>query len=205
MYPVQFSITYPESSSRLTALVRIILAIPILLVGSFITGAGLSGDPELDEYLVPLTAGGLLFIAPLLMILFRQKYPRWWFDWNLELSRFIARVSAYLLLLRDEYPSTDEHQAVDLQIEYPDVKGELNRFLPVIKWLLSIPHLIILVILVSLALIVSVIAWFAILITGRYPRALFSFVEGTMRWGYRYDAYTFLLTTDKYPPFSLGP
>ena len=143
-------------------------------------------------------------IAPLLMILFRQKYPRWWFDWNLELSRFIARVSAYLLLLRDEYPSTDEHQAVDLQIEYPDVKGELNRFLPIIKWLLSIPHLIILVILVSLALIVSVIAWFAILITGRYPRALFSFVKGPCDGGTVYDAYTFLLTTDSIRHSALG-
>ncbi len=139
------------------------------------------------------------------MIVFRQKYPRWWFDWNLELNRLGARVSAYLMLLRDEYPSTDEQQAVSLQIEYPDVQGQLNRFLPIIKWLFAIPHLIVLALLGIAALIVTIVAWFAILILGRYPRGLFTFVEGTFRWSFRVIAYAFMLTTDRYPPFRFGP
>ena len=139
------------------------------------------------------------------MILFRQKYPRWWFDWNLELSRFSTRVGAYLLLLRDEYPSTDERQAVTLDINYPDAENDLNRFLPLVKWLLAIPHLIILAVLGIVALLLTIIAWFAILIVGRYPRGMFAFVVGVYRWGTRVAAYAFLLTTDRYPPFRLGP
>ena len=148
-YPVQLSIEYPESSNRLTALVRIILAIPILIVATFVSGAFTTGDSAADQIVVPIVAGGALWIAPLLMILFRQKYPRWWFDWNLELSRFSTRVGAYLLLLRDEYPSTDERQAVTLDIDYPDAENDLNRFLPLVKWLLAIPHLIILAVLAN--------------------------------------------------------
>ena len=204
-YPVQLSIEYPESSNRLTALVRIILAIPILIVATFVSGAFTTGDSAADQIAVPIVAGGALWIAPLLMILFRQKYPRWWFDWNLELSRFSTRVVAYLLLLRDEYPSTDERQAVTLDIDYPDAENDLNRFLPLIKWLLAIPHLIILAVLALVALLLTIIAWFAILIVGRYPREMFTFVEGVYRWGTRVGAYVFLLTTDRYPPFRLGP
>ena len=204
-YPVQLSIEYPESRNRLTALVRIILAIPIIIVATFVSGAFTTGDPSADRLVVPLVAGGTLWIAPLLLILFRQKYPRWWFDWNLELARFSTRVGAYLLLLRDEYPSTDEQQAVSLEIEYPDAEGELDRFLPLIKWLLAIPHLIILALLGIVAMIVTIIAWFAILIVGQYPRGLFTFVEGVFRWGTRVGAYAFLLTTDRYPPFRLSP
>jgi hypothetical protein len=204
-YPVQLSIEYPESSNRLTALVRIILAIPILIVATFVSGAFTTGDSAADQIVVPIVAGGALWIAPLLMILFRQKYPRWWFDWNLELSRFSTRVGAYLLLLRDEYPSTDERQAVTLDIDYPDAENDLNRFLPLVKWLLAIPHLIILAVLALVSLLLTVIAWFAILIVGRYPRGMFAFVVGVYRWGTRVAAYAFLLTTDRYPPFRLGP
>ena len=204
-YPVQLSIEYPESRNRLTALVRIILAIPIIIVATFVSGAFTTGDSSVDRLVVPLVAGGTLWIAPLLMILFRQKYPRWWFDWNLELARFSTRVGAYLLLLRDEYPSTDEQQAVSLEIEYPDAEGELDRFLPLIKWLLAIPHLIILAVLGIVTMILTIIAWFAILIVGQYPRGLFTFVEGVFRWGTRVGAYAFLLTTDRYPPFRLSP
>lgn len=204
-YPVQLSIDYPEARDRLSALVRIILAIPILVISALIGGAFTTNDPAIDEWLVPLTGGGALWLPILLMILFRKKYPRWWFDWNLELNRFTTRVSAYVMLLRDEYPSTDEKQAVSLDIEYPDVESELNRWLPIVKWLLAIPHYIVLAVLWIAVLAATIIAWLAILIVGQYPRAIFTFVEGTLRWSLRVVAYAFLLTTDRYPPFRLSP
>ena len=204
-YPVQLSIEYPEARDRLSALVRIILAIPILVISALIGGAFTTNDPAIDEWLVPLTGGGALWLPILLMILFRKKYPRWWFDWNLELNRFTTRVSAYVMLLRDEYPSTDEKQAVSVDIEYPDVESELNRWLPIVKWLLAIPHYIVLAVLWIAVLAATIIAWLAILIVGQYPRAIFTFVEGTLRWSLRVIAYAFLLTTDRYPPFRLSP
>ena len=208
MYPVQFDVEYQEEGrNRLTALVRIILAIPIVIVimlipVSFPIPVSLTalfvgiGDPTR----VFLAAWGL-WLATMLMIVFRAKYPRWWFDWNLEVNRFSARVGAYLFLLRDEYPSTDEHQSVTLDIAYPDVQEQLNRVLPLFKWLLAIPHYIVLVFLWIFALIVVFIAWVAILITGRYPVWMFNYIVGVFRWGIRVLAYAFLLTTDRYPPF----
>ena len=185
MYPVQYDVDYPEGPrNRLTALARIILAIPIVIA---------------------LVGLATIFFPTLLLILFRKKYPRWWFDFNLELARFSARVNAYILLLRDEYPSTDEHQAVHLDIAYPDVEGQLNRFMPLVKWLLAIPHYIVLIILGIAALVVTIIVWFAILIVGRHPRGLFDFVVGASRWSNRVGAYAFLLSTDRYPPFRLSP
>ena len=202
-YPVQFSVDYQESRNRLSVLLRIILAIPIIVVSAAVGGYIDLGDPKLNEALAPLYAGGVLFIAPLLMIVFRKKYPRWWFDWNLELSRFSARVGAFLFVLRDEYPSTDEEQSVHLQIEYPNAETDLNRILPIFKWLLAIPHYIALVVLGVLALLVTILAWLSILVTGRYPQVMFDFVVGVWRWGTRVSAYAFLLTTDRYPPFRL--
>ena len=149
-------------------------------------------------------AGGILFFATVLMLVFRQKYPGWWFDWNVALTAFGLRVMAYLALLRDEYPSTDEEQAVHLEIVYPDAKAELNRWLPLVKWLLAIPHFIILGVLAVAAVVCVIIAWFAILVTGRYPRPLFDFVVGVFRWWVRVAAYAILLTTDRYPPFRLA-
>ena len=204
-YPVQFTVDYQESSNRLSVLPRVLLAIPILVVSAFIGGFIDLGDPDLNEALMPLYAGGFLFLAPLLMIVFRKKYPRWWFNWNLELSRFVARIEAYLLLLRDEYPSTDEEQSVHLHIEYPNAETDLHRLLPIIKWLLAIPHYVALAVLVVLAILVTIVAWVLILVTGRYPRGMFDFVVGVMRWGNRVGAYAFLLTTDRYPPFRLSP
>jgi hypothetical protein len=138
------------------------------------------------------------------MILFRKKYPRWWFDWNLELQRFSSRVAVFLALMDDRYPATDDQQAVHLDYRYPDANRDLNRWLPLVKWLLVIPHLIVLLFLWFAAVVVVIIAWFAILFTGRYPRAMFDFVEGVLRWGQRVIAYAFLLVTDTYPPFSLA-
>ena len=187
-YPVQYSVEYPESSSRLKTLFRLILIIPIAVI-----------------YLLVSGINGVLFPTLIFMLLFRKKYPRWWFDVNLEVERFKARCGAYLFLLRDEYPSTDEQQAIHLDIEYPDAQNDLNRWLPLIKWLLALPHWIIIWILSYVFLIVAVISWFAIIITGKHPRALFDFLVGYGRWAYRTVAYAILLTTDRYPPFRFGP
>ena len=203
-YPVQLSVDYQGSRNRLSVLLRIILAIPILVVGAFIGGYFDTGSPELNEAMLPISVGGVLFIGPLLMIVFRKKYPRWWFDWNLELSRFTLRVSAFLLVLRDEYPSTDEEQSAHLQIEYPNAETDLNRILPIFKWLLAIPHYIILAVLWILVIPVTILAWLLILATGQYPQGIFEFVVGVLRWTNRVGAYAFLLTTDRYPPFRLS-
>lgn len=201
-YPVQFDVGYPQQPlNRLTTFFRIILIIPILIVLFLVVG---TTEIQIEAGKIFIVLGGFLFLGPLVMILFRKKYPRWWFNWNLELSRFVFRIFTYFYLLRDEYPSTDEHQAVYLDFKYPDAK-KLNRFLPLIKWLLAIPHYIVLFFLGIIALLFVIIAWFAILFTGKYPRALFNFVVGYFRWAVRVNAYAFLLVTDKYPPFNFKP
>ena len=196
-YPVQFSVDYPDRPlNRTSTFFRLFTVIPILIVLGFVSGS--------EVYGTGATAAGLLFAPPLVMILFRQKYPRWWFDWNVALLKFEQRVSAYFFLLRDEYPSTDEEQAVRVEVPYPDVPNELNRWLPLVKWLLAVPHYIVLLFLGIALVFVVIIAWFAILFTERYPRDLFDFVVGVQRWSVRVAAYAFLLTTDRYPPFRLG-
>src|SRR5215204_3892332 len=202
-YPIRFSVDYPDRPlDRLTTLLRPIVAIPILIVLGTVCGATMQWNGDNQNTIIG--AGGLLLAAPLLMILFRQKYPRWWFEWNLELARFTSRVALYGALLDDRYPSTDEAQALRLDRPYPDAREELNRWLPVVKWLLAIPHYIVLFFLAIAAFVCIVIAWFAILFTGRYPRGLFDFVVGVGRWSTRVSAYAFLLVTDRYPPFSLS-
>ena len=183
VYPVQLSVDYPDGGlNRLSTFFRLIMVIPIIIVQAFLATLGFPAS---------------------LMILFRRKYPRWWFDYSLELARFTTRISAYLYLLRDEYPATDQEQAVHLEIAYPDVERDLNHWLPLIKWLLAIPHYIVLWLLSIVQMVVVIIAWFAILFTGRYPRGMFDLVVGVMQWSLRVQAYAFLLTTDRYPPFSL--
>lgn len=125
------------------------------------------------------------------------------FDFNLELTRFTTRVTSYAALMSDQYPSSDEEQYVHLEVDYPDTR-DLNRWLPLVKWLLAIPHLIVLILLGIAAIIVVIVAWFIVLFTGQYPRGIFDFVEGVLRWALRVNAYAFLLTTDRYPPFSLA-
>ena len=137
------------------------------------------------------------------MIVFRRRYPRWWFDFARQMTRFSIRVGAYMALLTDQYPSTVEEQSVHLELDYPDVERDLNRWLPLVKWFLAIPHYVVLWFGWLAAFVVIVIAWFAILFTGRYPRGLFDFVAGMIRWSLRVSAYAYLLVTDQYPPFSL--
>jgi hypothetical protein len=201
-YPASLAIDYPDRDlNRLTTFFRIFTVIPIAIILASVSG---SLDFTLPSgWTLLYAAGGILFLPPLLMILFRQKYPRWWFDWNIALTKFGIRVATYIGLLTDVYPSTDEEQVVHVEIPYPDVPKDLSRGLPLVKWFLAIPHYIVLACLVIAAFVCVVIAWFAILFTGRYPRGLFDFVVGVSRWGLRVDAYAFLLTTDQYPPFSL--
>lgn len=213
MYPARLQIDYPEKLDRFTTFFRLLWVIPIAIILGMISGAG-----ETVTYTVFLneagevvkrtqdTAGGIatsLTAATALMIIFRQRYPRWWFDFSRELARFQNRVGAYFGLLTDQYPSTTDEQSVHLDIDYPDAEKDLNRWMPLIKWFLAIPHYIILMFLSMAAFFAVVIAWFAILFTGQYPKALFDFNVGVARWWLRVNAYAFLLVTDQYPPFSL--
>jgi hypothetical protein len=205
-YPARLEVAYPDQLDRVTTAFRLVLAIPIMIVSSILAGGGsqrvrTSSGEWVTTTSASITAG--LFGATALLILFRRRYPRWWFDFALELTRFSTRIGAYLALLTDKYPSTVEHQAVALDIDYPDVERDLNRWLPLVKWFLAIPHYIVLLFLALGAVGAVIIAWFAILFTGRYPRNLFDYVVGVGRWALRVQAYAFLLVTDRYPPFSL--
>jgi hypothetical protein len=195
-YPLRFRVDYPDRPlDRLTTFFRPIVALPIVIVLAALSGR--SAPPV-------VSIGGLLVLPPLLMIVFREKYPRWWFDWNRELLRFTNRVAAYAFLMQDRYPSTDEEQYVHLEVDYPDALRDLNRWLPLVKWLLAIPHYIVLFFLWIGAIFAALAAWFAILFTGRYPRPLFDFVEGVLRWENRVITYAAMLVTDRYPPFRLS-
>jgi len=200
-YPVQYSVDYPDRPlNRLTTFFRLVVVIPIAIVLGLIEGGG-----GYESHYGYGGAVGLVVLPTLLLILFRQKYPRWWFDWNLELMRFSARVGVYLALMEDRYPSTDEHQAVHLEFPYPDARNDLNRWLPLVKWLLAIPHYVVLFFLYIAAFFVVIAAWFVILFTGRFPRGMFDFLVGVGRWTNRVIAYAHVLVTDRYPPFRLAP
>lgn len=202
-YPISLSVDYPERNlNRLTTFFRIFVIIPIVIVLGLLNGGHWGWQSEHWTY--QAASGGIVFLPVVLMVLFRQKYPRWWFDWNFALVRFSSRVVAYFALLRDEYPSSDEDQAVHVDMVYPNVKEGLNRWLPLVKWFLAIPHYFVLFFLSIAAVVVLIIAWFAILFTGRYPKGLFEFIVGLYRWYLRVLAYAFLLITDRYPPFSLA-
>ena len=212
-YPVRFAVDYPDRVlDRLTTAFRIFTVIPIAIVlttiGGYSGGGDFSGGGGFDSgttTTIAVGGTGLLFLPLLLMILFRRKYPRWWFDWNLELLRFANRVGIYMALMDDRYPSTDEQQSVRLDFGYPDAQRDLNRWLPLVKWFLAIPHYVVVFLLYIGAFFAVIAAWLAILFTGRYPRGIFDYVEGVMRWHNRVVGYAFILVTDRYPPFRLRP
>lgn len=210
-YAARLDIDYPDQLDRFTSFFRLIWIIPIAIVASILSATATSSVTVVTDTgevvsRVTESGGGIisaLFLATLLMVVFRQKYPRWWFDFAREFTRFQMRIGSYLALLTDKYPSTDEEQSVHLDLDYPDVEQDLNRWLPLVKWLLLIPHYVVLVFLAIGAVLAVIAAWFAILFTGRYPSGLFDYVVGVARWGLRVQAYGFLLLTDEYPPFSL--
>jgi len=203
-HPVEFDVDYPDRPlNRVSTFFRLLFAVPILVVLAAMSGPAFGGGGGDWLFFVGL-ASGMLVIPPLLMIVFREKYPRWWFDFNLAFLRFDNRVMSYLLLLRDEFPSTDEEQAVHLDVPYPDVRSDLNRWMPLVKWFLAIPHYVALLVLDIAVVLGAVVAWIAILFTGRYPRRLFDFMVGVMRWHNRVVGYAFALATDRYPPFRLA-
>lgn len=205
-YPASLSVDYQKSFNRVTTLFRLLWSVPILIILSLLSSSGESEYINSAGRQVTTSSSGImggLFAATTLLILFRQKYPRWWFNFALELTRFSARVGAYLFLLTDRYPSTDDQQAVKLDVTYPDVKKDLNQWLPLVKWFLAIPHYVVLGFLMIGVIGATVVAWFSILLTGTYPKALFDYVVGVGRWSLRVNAYAFLLVTDEYPQFSL--
>lgn len=201
-YPASLEIEYPDRDlDRVTSLLRPLWVVPILVILALLAGPAVHASSDGDAF----GSGGVLFAATALMLVFRRKYPRWWFDWNLAFTRFATRVWAYVALLRDEYPSTDEEQAIHVELRYPDAALELNRWLPLVKWILAIPHYVVLAFVTVAAAFCVLLAWLLILFTARYPRPLFDFVVGTFRWWLRVAAYAFILTTDRYPPFRLSP
>jgi len=205
-YPARLDVDHSAQYNRVTTAFRVVLVIPIAIVYGVLTAGATQTAYDSSGQVATTSSGGIaagLFLATLLMILFRQRYPRWWFDFALELARFGTRIGAYFALLTDQYPSTVEEQNVHLEIDYPDVERDLNRWLPLVKWLLAIPHFVVLIFLSVGAFFAVAVAWFAILFTGRFPRGLFDFVVGVGRWWLRVEAYAFLLVTDRYPPFSL--
>jgi Domain of unknown function (DUF4389) len=205
-YPVSFSVDYPERElNRVSTFFRIFAAIPIAILIALLPGGSAAvGQYGGSAWGGSIAAGSIVFVPIVLMMLVKKKYPRWWYDWNLELLRFGNRIGVYVLLMDDEYPSTDEQQAVRLDFAYPDAE-QLSRGLPLVKWLLAIPHYIVLFFLYIGVFVAVIGAWFAILFTGRYPRGIFKFVEGTLRWHNRVVGYAFTLVTDQYPPFQLSP
>jgi hypothetical protein len=186
-YPVTLDVPYPESLSRWLIFVKWLLAIPHFAI----------------IYVLSLVMSVLTFIA-FFAILFTKKYPDSLFTFAVGIQRWTYNVYAYVGLLRDEYPpfSLDAGQ-------YPVVfeagaPGDLSRWLIFVKWLLVIPNVIVYLFVAIAAIVVGFIAWFAILFTGKYPRGMFDFVVGSMRWGARMNAYC-NLWTDQYPPFSTKP
>lgn len=186
-YPVTYSVEYPEELSRWLIFVKWLLAIPHLLI----------------LYALGVATGVVTFIA-FFVILFTKRYPREFFDFVVNVNRWTENVYAYVFLLRDEYPPFSWQRgryAVTYEVAYPE---ELSRWLIFVKWLLAVPHYIVLFFLFIGQGLALLVAFFAILFTKRIPEELFRFVVGVDRYRVRVNAYVNLLR-DEYPPFSVQP
>jgi hypothetical protein len=199
-YPVTFEAEYPEQLARLSSAFRIILFIPVAIFLALVGGQAFNYSDFGDATTISLSGGGGIVLAIWAAVLVRQYIPNWLFDFQVALIRFQARAYGYLALLTDRFPAFEGEYPINFDVRYPD---KLNRWKVAIwKIITSIPHFIILIFLYVAAFVVVVIAWFAILFTGRYPLGLHTFVAGVFRWSLRVQAYIFSLT-DEYPPFSL--
>ena len=181
---LEYDVAYPERLSRWRIFVKWLLAIPHYFV----------------LYFVGLAASVVAVIA-FFAILITGRYPRGMWDFSMLYLRWYANLNAYAVMLqRDEYPPFgDGPYPVRVHLDYPET---LSRWKIFVKWLLAIPHYLVLSVLgIALAFVVFV-AFFAILITGKYHRGMFDFVAGVTRWTMRVNAYVLLLT-DRYPPFSM--
>ena len=202
---IEFDIEFPEGQrNRASVVFRPLLAIPILIVLAALGGPSIGGARGGGGLFFIGLASGLVVVPPLLTIVFRRKYPRWWFDFNLAFLRFDNCVIGYILLTSDEYPSTDDEQSLHLEVPYPDVHNDLNRWMPLVKWFLAIPHYVVLLVLDVGVVFATIASWVAIIFTGRHPRGLFDYTVGVMRWHNRVVCYAFALVTDNYPPFRLS-
>jgi hypothetical protein len=198
-YPVSFEAEYPEQLGRLSSAFRIILYIPVAIFLALVGGQAFSYSDFGDVTSITLAGGGGIVLAIWAAVLVRQYIPHWLFDFQVALMRFQARAYGYLALLTDRFPAFEGEYPINFEVSYPD---RLNRWKVAIwKIITSIPHIIILIFLYVAALVVVMIAWFAILFTGRYPQGLHTFVAGVFRWSFRVQAYIYSLT-DEYPPFS---
>ncbi len=199
-YPVRFEAEYPEQLGRLSSAFRIILYIPVAIFLALVGGQAFSYSDFGDATTTSVAGGGGIILAIWATVIVRQYVPHWLFDFQVALMRFQARAYGYLALLTDRFPAFEGEYPINFEVRYPD---KLSRWKVAIwKIITSIPHIIILIFLFLAAFVVIVIAWFAILFTGRYPQGLHTFVAGVFRWSLRVQAY-FLSLTDDYPPFSL--
>lgn len=185
-YAARLDVNYPGRSNRLTVLIRLILAIPVIIIVGLINGTRIMQ---------------LVWLLVVLALLIVKRYPEILWTVQSWFAVFSTRTTLYIDLLADGYPWNDD-PTVRIELDEPD-GSQLSRFLPLIKWLLALPHYIVLALLGIVAFVCIVLAWLAILITGSYPAPLFNFVLGVNRWGFRVNAYVFVLNTDRYPPFSL--
>jgi hypothetical protein len=200
-YPVRLDVDYSETQSRWKALFRIFLAIPVLLFLALLSGGG-GGAGEATRRGGEIAAGGTsgVIVAIWVTIIVRQRIPRWLFDFQAWVNRWGLRAIGYTALLTDEYPAFEADYPIRYEIDYPD---RLSRW-KVLVWkaITSVPHLIVLALLSLTLIVVVFIAWVAILITGKYPRGLHTYVVGVLRWSARVQGYLYSLT-DEFPPFSM--
>lgn len=180
---------------RLSVFFRPLLLLPVVILLSLLGGSSLSDDSSW---------GSTVFLALALIVIFTGTYPTWLLTFIHGLQAFELKIGAYALLLRDEYPSLADRPFA--QVLYPNIEGgaRLKRFMPLVKWFLAIPHYVVLLLTGIAVFLLTVLAWFSILFTGRYPTSFLPFVVGWLKYYNRVVGYAFTLVTDQYPQFRLG-